>query len=223
MLAGPGEIKNRMEQLRLSRDGYNRQLERLDLTPERAERLRREVVELALEISTLEKILQLLRVEPDSGKIEQIVRERLVVVRERLAGSPELDGLSPEERDLRSGEARGLLAALGEDLLSELTRDLGPRTSRQDPEAIHRAEAQMLIETLETNADRDTRAGAAYDLGRLQVIRAIPALASALDDDPVVAEMALLSLGKFTDEQLEDAALDASVIAVVRRSRKGAT
>ena len=59
-------------------------------------------------------------------KVEAAVRERLQAVRARISADPALARLTEEERDLASGEIKGLLWALGEDPLTQKMRQLMP-------------------------------------------------------------------------------------------------
>ena len=104
----PQDIRARIDHLRLSYDGYNRQLRNLALSEERRARQEAEVYVLAEEITTLEKLLSVLRVEPDPDKVETIARDRLGVVRARLSADPSLADLEQDHRDNISGEARAL-------------------------------------------------------------------------------------------------------------------
>ena len=59
------------------------------------------------------------------------------------------------------------------------------------------------------------RASSAYDLGKLHVVQAIPALAAALTDDPFVADLALRALAAFSNEELSASGLRDELIATV--------
>jgi hypothetical protein len=216
MIAEQTEIRGRIDELKLSYDGYNRQLARLDITTERRERLEAETALLQEEIATLEKLAQLGRVEPDRGKVEALARDRIEVLRARMAEDPALVDFSGDERDQSSGEARALSWALGEDPLTRDLRLFLERPEHKDPSRTDRIVPGILVGTLENSADPNARANAAYDLGRLGISEAIPALAAALDDDPLVAEMALQSLRLFTDEQLSAAGLASEVLGRIR-------
>src|SRR5205807_10568472 len=85
MIASQLEIRSHIEQLRLGQTGYTRQLAKLEISPERRERLEIDVRLAEEEIATLEKIAQLGRVEPDRAKVEAAMRERLLALRTRLA------------------------------------------------------------------------------------------------------------------------------------------
>jgi hypothetical protein len=217
MIVSQAEVRDRIDQLRLSYDGYRRQLDHLQLPPERLERLQTDIRLLQQELNTLETIAQFGRVEPDRDKIEASARERLAHVRERLAADPDLRGYAPEVRDQASGEIRALLWALGEDTLSLYSREL--MKGRGDPSRTDRAVPGILIHALEEGPDPDTRAGAAYDLGKLHVVQGIPALAAALADDPFVAGIALKSLASFSDQELSEAGLDAGTLAKIQAAR----
>src|SRR5438309_972922 len=90
MLVSQSDIRNKIEELKLTHSGYTRQLNRLDITPERRDRLESETALLQDEIAMLEKLAQVLRIEPDSNKVETSVRERLATVRQRLSEDPDL-------------------------------------------------------------------------------------------------------------------------------------
>jgi predicted HTH domain antitoxin len=210
------EVRARIDQLRLSYHGYKRQLERLDLAPERRARLETDINLLEEEISTLEKIAQLGRIEPDRAKIEALVRERLHEVRAALAADPALYGLSAEQRDYTSGEVSALLWVLREDRLSMSMQQFAH--SRRQPEHTERTLASALIQRLRNPADRDAQASAAYELGKLHVVEAIPYLAAALEAPAPVAEMALNALASFTEQELLDAGLPAEVRSRIVRS-----
>jgi HEAT repeat protein len=66
----------------------------------------------------------------------------------------------------------------------------------------------------------DARASAAYDLGKLHIAEAIPALADALTDDPFVAQMALGALARFSDEELTAAGMAPAIVERVRARRE---
>jgi hypothetical protein len=220
VLASRNDVRNRIEQLKLSHSGYGRQLTTLDLSVERRERLELDVRLLAEEISTLEKLAHLGRLEPDPSKVEASVRERLDALRQRLATDPSLSGFSAEERDQASGEVRALLWALGEDALTRKMRAITAGDRSDDPARIDRAALQMLVQTLQDNPEENSRAGAAYELGRLQNPQAIPVLAAALDDAPIVAEMALTALARFGDPQLREAGLPEELLSKIRSTRE---
>jgi predicted HTH domain antitoxin len=223
VIASLAQIRNKIDDTRLSYEGYKRQLAHLTLSPERRDRLETEIRLMEEEIATLEKIAQLSRVEPDRDRVEAIVRERLAVVRQRLAADPDLASLSDDERDYASGEVKALLALLGEDTLSRITDELSRRREPPTPADAHaranQAAAAMLVHKLQNDQDRDTRAGAAYELGRLHILTAIPHLAAALDGDSMVAEMALRSLCAFSDDELGAAGLDNALLNRVRSAR----
>jgi hypothetical protein len=215
MIVSQNEVRARIDQLQLNYDGYRRQLARLDLPGERRERLERDVLLLGEEIATLEKIAQVGRVEPDRARIEEIVRERLGVLQERSASDPATARLTPHEREITSGEARALLWTLREDTLTrysdEMAKGRGP-----DPGKTDRAMPTILIHTLRDGPNSDARASAAYDLGKLHLPEAIPALADALGDDALVAQMALGALARFSNEELTAAGTAPAIIEQVR-------
>jgi len=220
MIANQAEVLSRIDQLKLDHDGYRKQLDHLELSPERLERLHADIRLLEQELSTLETLSQFGRVEPDRDKIEASARERLANVRERLAADPDLQDYSPEERDQASGEIHALLWALGEDTLSLYTRELA-KGRDADPSRTDRAVAALLVHTLEEGPDVDTRASAAYDLAKLHIVQGIPTLAAALRDDPLVADVALKSLAAFTDRELSAAGLDLHMLSAIHAGRLG--
>jgi len=212
------QVRSRIDQLTLSFEGYKRQLYHLDLSEERKERLQTEVRLLQEEIATLETLAQFGRVELDRDKIEAEVRSRLAHMRQRLASDPALHDYSADERDMASGEVRALQWSLGEDTLSLYTQEL-LKGHDPDPSRTDRAMPGILIHTLEEGPDVDTRASAAYDLGKLHIAQGIPALAAALTDDPFVAELALKALASFSDDEISTAGLPDDVIAEIRQAR----
>jgi hypothetical protein len=107
---------------------------------------------------------------------------------------------------------------LGEDTLTLYTNEL-MKGHDPDPSRTDRAMPGILIHALEEGPDVDTRASAAYDLGKLHITQAIPALAAALSDDPFVSDLALRSLASFTDEELGAANLAPPVISKVAVAR----
>src|SRR5258708_3121687 len=102
MIVSQAEVRSRIDQLKLSFEGYKRQLGHLDLSTDRKERLQNEVGLLQEEIATLETLAQFGRVELDRDKIEVEVRSRLAQVRQRLSSDPALRDYTPEERDMAS-------------------------------------------------------------------------------------------------------------------------
>ena len=220
MTASHAEIRTRIDQLRLSYSGYQRQLDRLDLSEERRERLGIEVRLLGEEIATLEKIAQVARVEPDGDKIATIVRDRLVAVRGRIAADPDVAELTPEERDYTSGEVKALLWALGEDRLSLNLGILMEGYSLSDPTRADRVLPGLLTRTITEGESAEARANAAYDVGKMRITQAIPALVAALEDDPWVAEIALDALCAFTGEELRQAGVPDSVMQRVETHRR---
>jgi hypothetical protein len=218
MLVSQAEVRSRIDQLTLSFEGYKRQLDHLDLSAERKERLQTEVRFLQEEIAVLETLAQFGRVELDRDKIEAEVRSRLAHIRQRLSSDPALQQYTSEERDMGSGEIRALQWSLGEDTLSLYTQEL-LKGHDPDPSRTDRAMPAILIHTLEEGPDIDTRASAAYDLGKLHITQGIPALASALTDDPFVADLALQALASFSDEEISAAGLANDVIAEIGQAR----
>lgn len=203
VIASQGEIKVRIDDLRLNHSGYARQLGRPGLSPDRRQRLELDVALLEEEISTLEKIHQLGRVEPDQAKIESIVQERLDVLAVRYSQDLSLAHLELGEIGAASGEAKALMWALGRDPLTiamqEIMKSHGPR----DLGRTDRAMPNILRHALEEGPDPDTRASAAYELGKLRVKEAIPWLLKARGDpDSFVAQVALSALAQFSDEDL---------------------
>ena len=219
MLATPQEVRARIDHLRLSFDGYNRQLRNLTLSDERQARLEAEVSVFSEEITTLEKLLSVMRVEPDSDKVETVARDRLTVVRERLAGDPSLADLEQAHRENTSGEARALLWALREDAFSVGMRESASDRAGRGPAGAVQALPRILMSGLSTGTDPNARASAAYELGVLHVVEAIPHLAAVLPDGGPVAEMALLSLARFSDQELSDAGLSPELIEKVQQAR----
>jgi hypothetical protein len=219
MIADNAEIRSHIDELKLSCEGYKRQLSRPELSKERQERLKASVQMLEQEISTLETLVQFGRVEADRGKIEAEVRERLGIVKERLASDPALDGYSVEEREQTSGEVRALEWALGEDRLVRDTQEW-LRETAFDPTRAERTMPALLDKLMRESDDVDTKANAMYDAGQLHIVAAIPALAAALGDEPLVSETALGALCKFNDEELRGAGLDEEVLARVAVARR---
>ena len=64
---------------------------------------------------------------------------------------------------------------------------------------------------MESGPNAEARASAAYELGNLKVLEAIPALAAALKDEPIVAEIAQGALRMFSEEQLQEAGVEKDV------------
>jgi HEAT repeat protein len=218
VIASQADIRSRIEQVKLSDTGYRRQLALLNVSPERRERLETDVRLAQEEIATLETLAQLGRVEPDRDKVEAAARERLDAVRARMSSDPALSQLTSEEQDLISGEIRALLWALGEDKLTENMRILMAGHDQADPSRTDRAIVAMLMRALEEASSVETRASAAYDLGKLGITQAIPALAKALNDDPLVSQMALRALSMFDDAQLAHAGLPEATRAKARQA-----
>jgi hypothetical protein len=219
MIADNTEIRNHIDELKLSYEGYKRQLSRPDLSNERQERLKASVQMLEQEIGTLETLAQFGRVEADRGKIEAEVRERLGIVKERLASDPALDGYSVEECEQTSGEVKALEWALGEDRLVRDTQEW-LRETAFDPMRAERTVPALLDKLMRESDDVDTKANAMYDAGQLHIVAAIPALAAALGDEPLVSETALGALCKFNDEELRQAGVDEEVLARVGVARR---
>ncbi len=220
MLAGQGEIKGRIDELRLSHSGYTRQLGRPGLSSERQQRLETDVALLDEEISTLEKIYQLGRMEPDRKKVEASVQERLDVLAARYSQDSALSHLKPDELGAASGEAKTLMWALGRDRLTlamqEIVKSHGPR----DPSRTDRAIPNILRHSLEEGPDPDTRASAAYELGKLGIEEAIPWLLAALrDPDSFVAQIAARALAYFSDEDLAAAEVPTDSMDAIRTIR----
>lgn len=218
MLAGDNEIRNRIEELKMSQAGYTRQLGSSYTSEDRRERLQFDIDLLAAEISTLEKIAQLGAVEPDRTKIEEIVRERLTHVRELLAADQSLQGVEPEQRELVSGEARALVWVIGEEALTKRVREMVSGRERADPAT--RSLPGMLMRTLQNGPSADARASAAYEIGILGIPEAIPRLVAALSDEPVVAELAFAALCRFSDDQLAEAEVPPHILDQVHAARE---
>ncbi|MBF6613194.1 MAG: hypothetical protein IVW55_08705 [Chloroflexi bacterium] len=221
MIVSQGEVRSKIDQVKVGYEGYKRQLRRADLTIERKGRLEAEIKLAADEIATLEKVAQLGRVEQDRTKIEEIVRERLATMRAKLAADPFLAALSSQERDLFSGEVRALVWALREDTLTLFTQELLRENEHHDPGRTDRALPAILIHTLEEAPEMDARANAAYDLGKLHITQAIPRLATAFHDHHVVADTAFHALTLFTDDELKEAGLSISLIERIKEARGG--
>jgi HEAT repeat protein len=219
MILSHTEIRSRIDELKLSYDGYTRQLGRLDITVERRGRLEAETALLREEIATLEKLVQLGRVEPDREVVESLARERLAALRVRMNDDPDLAELEDEERDQSSGEARALVWALGEDPLTRNLRLFLQSPEHADPSRTDRMVPGILIGTLENSLDPSARANAAYDLGKLGIEQAIPALSAALNDaSSMISQTALESLRLFTTEQLRAAGLDEAAMERIREA-----
>ena len=78
----------------------------------------------------------------------------------------------------------------------------------------------LLDKLMRESDDVDTRANAMYDAGQLHIVTAIPALAAALGEEPLVSETALGALCKFSGEELRGAGLDEDVLARVEVARQ---
>ncbi len=220
MLVSQAEVRNRIEEIHLSSDGYKRQLRTPGISMDRQERLDAEVGLMEEELATLEKIAQLGRVEEERAKIEAIVRERLVELQERMAQSSATANLRPEEYAYASGEVKALMWALGEDrLIQSMAQASSNREASQgNPAQFGDAMTTMLIQALREGAERDTRASAAYDIGRLHLVTALPQLAAALNDHPHVASVALQALKGFSDDELTQANVPEEVTRQVREA-----
>lgn len=220
MILQPQEVRARIDQQKLSYNGYNRQLSNLSLSNERRERLEVEVEVLSEEIATLEKLLGVLRVELDGEKVEEIVRDRLAQVRQRLSEDATFGGLEEAQWENASGEARALLWALGEDILSVGMRVVLGKDGRMGPSRVDRALPNMLISGLRSrDSDPNARASAAYEIGVLHVVEAIPFLADALTEGGELAQIALLALARFSDGELSGAGLPGELIERIRQSK----
>jgi hypothetical protein len=219
MIVEQTQIRNRIDELKLSFNGYSRQLARPDITGERRQRLESETQLLGEEITTLETLAQLGRVEPDRARIEAEVRSRMAQVRERIAADPDYSGIAEELRDQASGELRALTWALGEDQLTRNARIIMAGHDQADPARTDRAVPAILTHTLADGPNPEARASAAYELGKLHIVSAIPALANALTDEQLVADLAFNALCGFSDEELVAAALPAHVLDQVRTAR----
>ncbi|HST05260.1 MAG TPA: hypothetical protein VLQ48_11055 [Chloroflexia bacterium] len=219
MIVANEEIRNHIDQLKLSYEGYKRQLSRPNLSDERQERLNMSVHMLEQEIGTLEKLAQFGRVETDREKIETEVRNRLDIVKLRLATDPALDGYSQEEREQTSGELKALEWALGQDKLLQDTQEWARETAF-DPTRAERTLPALLDRVGREGSDADARANAAYDAGQLHIVRAIPMLIAALDDETLVAKTALGALCKFSPEELQEAGVDVQTLEMIAEARQ---
>ncbi|HEX8600239.1 MAG TPA: HEAT repeat domain-containing protein [Chloroflexia bacterium] len=221
MIVEQAAIKSRLDELRLSYDGFTKQLTRPGLSSERAERLQSELEMLREEIATLEKLQQLGRLEPDRARVEAAVQERLEVVQDRLAEEMRSVGLEPEAVGAISGEAKALLWALGRDRLSMAMQEMSQNMPGPDPGRTDRAVPNILLHALEEAPDAESRASAAYELGRLQLVEAIPSLVGAVEDhDPFVVDVALQALGYYRDEALRESQVSPTLIERIVRARE---
>ena len=219
MIVDQAAIKSKLDELRMSYDGFTKQLTRPGLSAERAERLQVDLAMLRDEIATLEKLHQLGRLEPDRARVAAAVEERLEVVRERLGDEFPSIGLEPEAVGAISGEAKALLWALGRDGLSMAMHEMSLNVPGRDPGRTDRAVPNILLHALQEAPDAESRASAAYELGRLKVVEAIPSLVQALDDpDPFVVDVALQALGYYTQEALREARLSPTLIERVAQA-----
>lgn len=219
MIVSQADIRNRIEELKFSFEGYRRQVSRPGISDERRERLERGVRLWEEELATLEKLAQFGRVEPDRDKIEAEVRSRISILRERLANDPALSDIPEEYRALTSGELVALQWAVGEDKLAQATEEWTMKTV-PDPTRLDRTLPPLLVMTIHESPDPQARANAAYDAGQLHIVEAIPALSVALGDEGDVAEIALGALCLFTDDELVRAGLRGEVVERVRETRK---
>lgn len=221
MIVEQAAIKSRLDELRLSYEGFTKQLARPGLSAERSERVTAELEMLREEIATLEKIHHLGRVEADRARIEAIVEERLEIVQAKLTEDMRFTGIEPESLGAVSGEARALLWTLGRDRLTLAIQDMSRSMPVRDPGRTDRAVPNILRHALQEAPDAESRASAAYELGKLQLAEAIPALAAALDDeDAFVTDVALQALGYFPDEVLQEAQLSPATVERVTRARE---
>lgn len=220
MIVEQAAIKSRLDELRLSYDGFTKQLTRPDLSTERAERLHSDIDMLREEIATLEKLQQLGRVEPDRAKIEESVLARLEVVKERLGKEMRALGLEVEASGAISGEAKALLWALGRDRLTLAMQDMLLNVPGRDHGRTDRAIPNILLHALQEAPDAESRASAAYELGRLQLVEAIPSLVRAVEDrDSFVVDVALQALGYYPEEALREAQVGPTLVERVARAR----
>jgi hypothetical protein len=212
MIVSQIEVRSRIESLKMSESGYKRQLERLDLSPERREMLQDRIAISQSEVATLEKVAQLIRSEPDSEKVEAAVRDRLAVVRRRVDDAGHSADLPPEDRVRSAGEIRGLLWVLGEDELTLSMQRIMEDTNRKDPTRTDRALPSILLHRLTEAPDPEERANAAYEIGKLGISEAIPALLDALSDQGLVADVALRALAMFQEEELKNSGASDEVL-----------
>lgn len=220
MIVEQAAIRSKLDELRFSHEGFSRQLERSGQSLERSERLRAELELLREEIATLEKVQQLGRVEPDRSKIGAAVEERLEAVRARLQAEARVAGLEPDQLGAVSGEARALLWTLGLDRLTVAMREMSQNVPARDASRTDRAIPNILLHSLQEAPEAESRASAAYELGKLQVAEAIPALARALNDpDPFVASVALQALSYFSEEALREGSISPEIVDRVSRAR----
>jgi hypothetical protein len=220
MIVEQAAIKSRLDELRLSYAGFTKQLSRPGISAERAERVRSELESLAEEIATLEKIPQVGRVEANRARVGAIVQERLEVVQAKLSADVRFAGMESGALGAVSGEARALLWTLGQDRLTLAMQEMADSTQGRDPGRTDRAVPNILLHALQEAPDAESRASAAYELGKLQLAEAIPALVRALDDDDsFVADVASQALGYFSDEALREAQVSPSVEERAARAR----
>jgi hypothetical protein len=220
MIVEQSAIKSRLDELRFSYEGFAKQLAHPGHSNERAKRLQIELETLRDEISTLEKIQQLGKVEPDRSKIEALVEGRLDVVRANLQADARFAALELQELDAVSGEVRALLWALGRDRLTLAMQDMSRNLPPRDPGRTERALPNILLHSLQEAPDPESRASAAYELGRLHMSEGLSALVHALDDpDPFVASVALQALGYYPDEALREGNVSPAVVERIARAR----
>ena len=214
MLVSQGDVRSRIEEINLGNEGYKRQLRSPAISTERRERLETEVALMEEELATLEKIAQLGRVEEDRDKIEVIVKERLGLLQDKMKRESATSGLRPEEYGYASGEVEALMWALGQDqLLKSMSEASNSRAASQsNPAQYSQSVTTMLVRALREGAERDTRASAAYDIGRIHLAAALPELAAALNDHPQVASVALQALRSFSEAELIDARIPEEVL-----------
>jgi hypothetical protein len=220
MIVEQAAVKSKLDELRLSYEGFTKQLARPGLSAERTERIQGELEMLREEIATLEKIHQLGRVEPDRTRIEAIVDERLEAVLEKLAANARFAGLEPEELSAVSGEARALVWTLGRDRLTLAMQEMARSGQGRDLGRTDRAVPNILLHALREAPDAESRASAAYELGKLQLAEAIPAIVQATDDpDAFVVDVALQALSYFPEEVLREAQVSPAILERVARAR----
>ncbi len=218
MIVEQAAIKSRLDELHMSYEGFTKQLARPGLSSERTERLQAELEMLRDEIATLEKVHQLGRVEANRARIEAMVQERLEVVQAKLGEDARFAGIEPEALGAVSGEARALLWTLGRDQLTLAMQEIARSGQERDPGRTDRTVPNILLHALQEAGDAESRASAAYELGKLQLAGAIPALVQALDDpDSFVAEVALQALSYFPLETLREAQVSPAVLERVTR------
>jgi hypothetical protein len=91
----------------------------------------------------------------------------------------------------------------------------------RDPGRTDRAIPSILLHALQEAPDAESRASAAYELGRLQLVEAIPSLVRAVEDpDSFVVDVALQALGYYPDEALREARVSPTLVERVVRARQ---